>query len=647
MCRFYGGVPYRYVLRRKEDTMNSQCWEFMIRSWSKSKFLTIVSLSIFAYSRTMVPTPPDRGLQIKIHDVNQVEMCVSNYGKFGQNEDSKSGCWWPKGSRENYIYGAGTWFGTIDRTTGDTLVTVGYNPNNAYSEYRTGLAGMSFSDPYSILFFYPADWPAPLAVYPMAPQDPFSHQDSWCAYNDLDVIYHEPNDTRPIGLEVYQSVYVWNLSTTQDIIFVRYELKNVSGDTLKNCYFGVCADNDIGNEEPNFKNDRTAGIAGRWYVINGESLWVDNLGYQWQDETEAYWNEFPGTIGYDFLQSPWDLPPMPGIADKDNDGIDDYYERDSVWFWENHKPPDPLYDADMDGTPDWRDPSQIPQLGMTALNRYTLITDPKNDAERYMALAGFNHLTGSYEPFDTLPSDPDDWRIIQCSGPFELLPDSTAIVLVGIVFAKWHDFYGSPDSALAEVDNTAQFIYDMNWLLPGPPPPPQLTIIPGDVKVTLTWNSAPEITPDPYYDVVNDSGTLFDPFYREYDFEGYRIWKSLTGQTGDWHLLAFYDLYNDILFEDTTVAESIRIRAENTGIVHSYVDEDVRNGFTYYYAVTSFDYNFVEEEGSPKLLVFESGLSGKGTSPRRDAWNYVGPGEPQFDVIHGNERLLDIVDARG
>jgi hypothetical protein len=456
----------------------------------------------------------------------------------------------------------------------------------------------------------------------------------------LDPTYHIPNDTRPIGLEVYQTVYVWNLSTTQDIIFIRYELKNISGDTLRDCYYGVCADNDIGSETPE-GNDIISGIVGKWYVIEDESLWVDDLGYQWQTEEEANWDRFPGTIGFDYLQSPWDI--VPG-EDKDNDGIPDQYEMDSAYYWDS-LPPE-MRDADGDGTPDWRDPSQIPQLGMTAFKRFTLNLEPNRDSERYTTLAGYNFMTGAYEPYDTVPPDPDDQRFLPCSGPFDLAPESTAVVLVAVIFAEWYGIYGTPDSALVQVDKTAQFIYDKNWLLPGPPPPPQLTLIPGDVKVTLTWNSEPEKTPDPYYDVVSSPGALYDPFYREYDFEGYRIWRSMTGQTGDWHLLASYDLYNDVLFEDTTVAESIRIRAENTGIVHSYVDEDVRNGFTYYYAVTSFDYNFVEEEGSPRLLVFESGLSGEATSPRRDAWNFVGPGEPQFTVVHGNERLLDIVDAQ-
>jgi len=178
-----------------------------------------------AYSKTAFPVQASRGFQTKLHNVNQVEMTVHNDGRFARGTSGNE-CWWPKGSGHNYIFGAGNWFGTIDVATGDTLATIGYNPNDGSSEYTPGLVGMSFSDPNAILFFYPTDWPPPVSVYPMAPQDPTSHQDSWCAYNDLNETYHTPGDTRPIGLEVYQSVYAWNLSSTQDIIFMRVELKN-------------------------------------------------------------------------------------------------------------------------------------------------------------------------------------------------------------------------------------------------------------------------------------------------------------------------------------------------------------------------------------------------------------------------------------
>ena len=121
---------------------------------SKIKILFLMSLVLFfAFSKpAYYAYQPIREFEIKIHNINQVEMSISNFGKFGQTEATNAGCWWPRGSGENYIYGAGPWFGTIDSLTSDTLVTIGYGPYGAESEYTPGLAGMSMSDPDAIIF---------------------------------------------------------------------------------------------------------------------------------------------------------------------------------------------------------------------------------------------------------------------------------------------------------------------------------------------------------------------------------------------------------------------------------------------------------------------------------------------------------------
>jgi len=638
--------------------------------------LLIIAVLGFARTDGTVPSIPGyRTFQILRHNINQVEMSISNYGKFGQSGASVAGCWWPRGSGQNYIFGAGPWFGTIDEATGDTLVTIGYGPHGGEAEYGPGLAGWSVSDPNAVIFMYPSNFPPPADKYPMAPQAYRSHQDSWCAYNDLDATYHMAGDTRPIGLEVYQTVYAWNLSTTQDIIFIRYELKNVSGNKLTRCYFGVCTDNDIGNESGSAANDIISGIVYQVYKFPGssDSIIVDNLGYQWQEADEGGWTPpVPGAMGFDYLQSPYKLVEN---ADADNDGIPDQYERDSAYYASNVPPEQ--WDGNGNGVPGWRDPAEIPQYGMTAFKRFTLNLEPNKDNERFVTMCGFNFKTGAYEPFDTVPPPPDDQRFLQVSGPFELEADSITTVLVGVIFARWDGLYTTPDSALVQIDATCQFIYNMNWLLPGPPPPPILVCVPGDKKVTLIWSNLSENTLDPYYNVVHyadSTSPVWDPYYLPYDFEGYRIWRSQTGQTSDWLLLASYDKANGITFIDSIgFADSIALEATDNGLVHSYIDEDVRNGFSYYYAISAFDYNFVkgvfdslyidtfyvnyDTLGNPDTiwdydtarvigkspLWFESGKVGITVVPRREAANYVMPGTPVVTALTGNPLLDTLV----
>jgi hypothetical protein len=590
-------------------------------------------------------------------------MVITNKGTFGQDETGNNGgLWWRFSGYTTawcYIFGAGPWFGTITET-GDTLVTIGYGPSGGQFEFGCGLGNMSVSHPDAIIYRYPTPWPPPSATYPMAPQTYKSHQDSWCAYNDLDIQYHMPGDTRPIGLEVYQTVYAWNLTTTADIIFLKFDCKNVSGQTLNDCYFGVITDNDIGNEAGPAANDRCSAILNREYLFPGDTvpIVVDNLGYQWQEVPEGSWPIFPGTIGFDYLQSPYRLE---AGQDRDNDGIDDGVERDSAYYWNNV--PSAQWDVDLDGTPDWRDPSENPQWGMTSFRRFTLDLEPSRDNQRYVTMAGYNFVTGQYDPFDTIIPDPADQRFGQCSGPFELLPESTVTVLVAVMVTAWSDLapgappgyptFGTPDSALALVDRTAQFIFDQNWLLPGPPAPPNLTLLPGDAKITLLWDTFAETFPDPYYDVVGlDSNqvppvpfnaVLYDSFYLKYDFQGYGVWKSIDGL--EYELLARYDKADDVAFDDTETG----IYATNTGLVHSFVDEDVRNGFTYYYAVTAFDYNYVAAESAGvaygRPLWFESGRVGVTTMARRDPANLVPAGTPLIEVEFGNPSLDTFASA--
>lgn len=383
-----------------------------------------------------------REWQTKIHDINQVQLRISNYGIIGE-------CWWPKGSGQSYIFGSGVWFGALDSMVGDTLVTIGYGPHGGESEFIPGLYMQNPGAPYVIIYMYPDPWPAPVESFPMAPQVHRSHQDSWCCYNDCDSAYHIPGDTRPIGIEVYQTVYAWDLPRIKDIIYITLEIKNVLHRPIGDLYIGYCADVDI---TPN--NDINNAIIGKWYVIDGESIWVDYLAYQWEQGGNY------GVIGCDLIQTPFDLQ---WGHDKDNDGILDQYERDSIYYWNNLPPA--KWDVDNDGVPDWRDPSENPQLGMTAFKRFTLNLEPNRDNERYLTLAGYNFRTGQYEPYDTTITPPDDYRFLMASGPFQLNPDSSVIMVFAILFANWHNIYQTPDTAIVLIDKWAQLLYNLNWSL--------------------------------------------------------------------------------------------------------------------------------------------------------------------------------------
>jgi len=394
---------------------------------------------------------PDRSWMIVTHDANQVKMSISNYGKFGQSESGGAGCWWPKSTDHNYIFGAGFWFGTIDSITGDTLVTIGYSPHGGEFECGPGLAGWDPDDPNAIIYTYPENWPPPANYFPMAPQGSVSHDDSWCCYNDCDSVYHMPGDTRPIGIEVYQTAYVWIPPEVDNIFYLTIEIMNVSGHKLKNCIIGITTDCDLGS---NAGNDLCSGIINQCYSIAGNIYRADNLGYQWNDnESDSTW----GTIGFDLLQTPFDLEIG---MDKDQDTIPDQFERDCTYYCNNV----PVYrwDVDHDSVPDWRDAPQNPQYGMTAFKIFNLNLEPNRDPDRYLTMAGYNYQTGAYEPYDTI-STPDDQRFILASGRFDLEANKTVTLVLAVFFSKWYPYYQTPDTALVLANKWAQLLYDRHW----------------------------------------------------------------------------------------------------------------------------------------------------------------------------------------
>ena len=52
----------------------------------KKLILPLLLISLLAFARTKDPIQSYRPAELKVHNINQVEMTVSNYGKFGQDE---------------------------------------------------------------------------------------------------------------------------------------------------------------------------------------------------------------------------------------------------------------------------------------------------------------------------------------------------------------------------------------------------------------------------------------------------------------------------------------------------------------------------------------------------------------------------------
>ena len=150
---------------------------------------------------------------------------------------------------------------------------------------------------------------------------------------------------------------------------------------------------------------------------------------------------------------------------------------------------------------------------------------------------------------------------------------------------------------------TVQQIYNANYNFAKPPYKPTLSAIAGDKKVFLYWNSISEESRDPFLGYENGDPTLG---YKK-DFEGYLLYRSEEAQFNDikvitdskgepkyWKPIAQFDLVDGIKGPDPIGINGAHFwRGDDTGLQHSYIDEDLDNGRTYYYALVAYD------EGDP------------------------------------------------
>ncbi len=98
---------------------------------------------------------------------------------------------------------------------------------------------------------------------------------------------------------------------------------------------------------------------------------------------------------------------------------------------------------------------------------------------------------------------------------------------------------------------TAQAVFDAKFLLPFAPSPPAFFLIPGDNSVTVMWQpTTSEVGGDPFFSVASDpASALYDPNYREFDVEGYRVYRGRTDSPDDLQLVASFD-YAGTIFND-------------------------------------------------------------------------------------------------
>lgn len=318
-------------------------------------------------------------------DLNNWKCPLYNEGRWGIDITIGSGApggSWPQPLRNFYIFGAGPWIGTI--VGNETLVTIGYNPNSGGTEMFPALCRYWRQplDSADRIYKYPNDWPPPLSRFPMAPQNPRSEMDLWTTFSDSNPDGHiQPG--RPLGIDIYLTVYGFSDSIARDFFFLKYELANASGAELNEIYFGMVVDADIGN----YSDDMAGLILNKQFIVGSDTFWVKNTGFFYDyDNSEragqTWESGTPGAVALRLLRAPKDL---------------------------------------------------------SAFKRFSIEIDPVTDPQQFLTLKGYNYHTGEYEPFDSIDPTPADKRGLLATGPFDLKPDSVLTLYFAVIAAPYGD----------------------------------------------------------------------------------------------------------------------------------------------------------------------------------------------------------------
>jgi hypothetical protein len=100
---------------------------------------------------------------------------------------------------------------------------------------------------------------------------------------------------------------------------------------------------------------------------------------------------------------------------------------------------------------------------------------------------------------------------------------------------------------------TAQSVFDFTFLLPFAPDPPEFFTVPGDNEVSVIWRQSPtEASGDPFFTIASQvtitdtlgnplPNPLYDPNYRQFDVEGYRVYRGRVDNPNELQMLAQFD----------------------------------------------------------------------------------------------------------
>ena len=369
----------------------------------------------------------------------------------------------------------------------------------------------------------------------------------------------------PIGAQVDSWVISYGRSYAEDFLFFPCQIINNSDWNYTDVYVSFYLDIDV--EEYDLDG-----------IINDRMDWMSFITKEYEEELEDTVNYNMSFI-YDYRPEP-NWRPYVGVklleTPRDSNGVQ-LGLTDWHWFeWENR--PGVVIEERQE------------------LIQYKVISGDNTDLRPEEDAAYFHKdAEGNLDPHFDSPENIErlypngtDCVFIMSSGPFEWAPHETTTFSFCLLVGE-----GRAD--LKHNARTAQLMYDLNYLGANPPPGPEVTAVPGDGKVILYWDSEAEGATDIMTGYADFEGykiyrTTSDPSNNEWG----EVIKDAYGQEVGFVPLAQFDIDDGIKGLDPEYPH-LNL-GEDNGLVHSWTDETVKNGVTYWYTVTAYDRGVSKED---------------------------------------------------
>ena len=504
------------------------------------------------------------------HNIGRIAMTVRNNGTLGETYlemDCFTGepllaCNYPRGSNSLYLWGAGLWIGAV--VGQDTLVS-------------TGLDGWAMAGAE----FHPDADPLTSMVYRSTiSRDSFFHdgavseQDLIATFYDTcltclgigqDQVDHRPH--RPLGLKVVQRSYAWSHPMAEDFVLFDYSITNIGQQMLSEVYLGLIVDVDVDDIRDSYSGGALDDVTGFLETSpsaedSGACPLEDTLRIAWAadndgDLHQVTFDPLPHVAGMQMLQnlpgSGWlsynwwisngntllDYGPQARLTYRPlvsgGSGVPTG-DREKYHYLSNHEID---YDQVRTATIPVNDPVWVPHS--TLINQLALGADTKF----LLSIGPFSIEPGAEVPFDfayligeNLHGDSTNFYNLP------LLPDA---YLANLDFsdlltnaAAARRIYDNPgvdtdsDGYSGEYalcgEDTIWYRGDgvPDWRVGVAPPPPISWAEPLEEGLKISWNGF-------------DSESATDPISREFDFEGYRVYLSTTGEPGSYVAVGSYD----------------------------------------------------------------------------------------------------------